>query len=155
MTILIAWWLPLVTPIYRCYHRAGVQHRVVSVPGITTGPCHTSPGQQPAHRIQNKEAESRDRTGYPAELMAGPWLLAAPLSSQLLRLAIFVDYVKFSLFHSNYWLKDKRTAWRFRIKLLCVTQNIEHIYRAPASDYILLEFCSFPTEHMIIITVLL
>ena len=67
-----------------------------------------------------------------------------------------VDYVKFSLFHSNYWLKDKRTAWRFRIKLLCcVTQNIEHIYRAPASDYILLEFCSFPTEHMIIITVLL
>ena len=39
--------------------------------------------------------------------------------------------------------------------MFCVTQNIEHISRAPASDYILLEFCSFPTEHMMIIAVLL
>ena len=130
-------------------------------PGITMGPCHTSPGQQPTHRIQNKEAESRDRTGYPSlahgrAMTADCWALSFSDWWYLVtRRWIMSNLVSFTRTIDSKISALLWQHWRFRIKLLCVTQNIEHIYRAPASDYILLEFCSFPTEHMIIITVLL
>ena len=160
MTILIAA-LVLVPPIYRCYHRAGVLHRVVSVPRDYHGALSHQPwsAANTSHSEQRSRIQRQNRLSQPSSwpaMTADCWALSFSDWWYLVtRRWIMSNLVSFTPTIDSKISALLWQHWRFRIKLLCVTQNIEHIYRAPASDYILLEFCSFPTEHMIIITVLL
>ena len=156
-------------PIYRCYLQPVGAGRPRLWAGITTGPCPALARSAPTHHVTSRtKKQNPTRTGWrsmaaqPA-LMPGSWLW-----SRLLRLvAIFcseaVDYVKFSLFH--FWIidwKDKRVdLFTHNIDVLgscCyVLCNSEHwtYFQGTCIRLYLLEFCSFPTEHMMIITVLL
>ena len=157
-------------PIYRCYLQSVGAGRPRLWAGITTGPC---PALVPvsstntSRHIQNKEAESDQNRlvlhGCPASAHAR--LMTVITASQtgyryfVLRRWIMSNLVSFA------WIidwKDKRVdLFTHNIDVLgscCyVLCNSEHwtYFQGTCIRLYLLEFCSFPTEHMMIITVLL
>ena len=169
MTIFIEWSrsdsdIPLLSPACRGWQAASVSR------DYHGALCRSGPGQH-QHITSHPEQRSRIRP----EPVGAPWLpslRSCPAHDcdhgfSDWWLAIFcseaVDYVKFSLFH--FWIidwKDKRVdLFTHNIDVLgscCyVLCNSEHwtYFQGTCIRLYLLEFCSFPTEHMMIITVLL